>query len=413
MKRLVPFVLALAGVFGLALAVGVVTTGCGSPDSWQPPRDVTVQEKALVESSNRFGFSFFDEMVAQSDGDNLFVSPLSVSLALGMTWNGARGSTEVGMRDCLEFGDLTAEEVNQGYRGLIDMLTTLDPDVKMEIANSIWYRQGFDVLQAFLDAAMTFFDAVVEVLDFADPDSADVINAWVAEKTHDKIDSIVEKPLPEAAVMFLINAVYFKGTWVTQFDPDDTHDAVFHAPDGDQTVKMMSIPDAKILHMSTQDFTAASLPYGQGLFRMTILLPGAEKNIDDVIAQMNETSWVGWMGQLAETEMDLYLPRFELEYEKMLNDVLIALGMGDAFGAVADFTGINPAGGLFISKVKHKSYVKVNEEGTEAAAVTSVQIDGTAMKPEFRVDRPFVFVIHDIHTNAMLFMGKIVNPPSE
>jgi serpin B len=165
--------------------------------------------------------------------------------------------------------------------------------------------------------------------------------------------------------------------------------------------------------MSTQDFAAASLPYGQGLFRMTILLPGVETNVDDVIAQMNETSWAGWMGQLAETEMDLYLPRFELEYEKMLNDALIALGMGDAFGAMADFTGINPAGGLFISKVKHKSYVKVNEEGTEAAAVTSVQIDGTAMKPEFRVDRPFVFVIHDVHTNAMLFMGKIVNPPSE
>ncbi len=410
MKRLIPMLLTWAGVLVLAVVLGVVASGCSGGSDWQPPRDLSLTEQKLVQSSNRFGFGFFQEIVSQSDGGNLFVSPLSVSMALGMTWNGARGDTEAGMRECLEFGELGADEINQGYRDLIDLLTGLDPKVQMEIANSIWYRQGFEVLAAFLDTAVSYFDAVVEVLDFGDPNSADVINAWVAEKTHDRIPSIVEKPLSDAAVMFLINAIYFKGTWVTQFDTKDTHDAAFHAPAGDTSVKMMTIAEAKLPSMVREDFSAASLPYGQGLFQMTILLPAEGKDIDELISEMNQENWDNWLAQMAETEMDLYLPRFELAYEELLNDTLIELGMGDAFSDQADFSGINPAGGLLISKVKHKSFVKVNEEGTEAAAVTSVQVDLTSAPDEFRVDRPFIFVIHDRHSGALLFMGKIVDP---
>jgi serine protease inhibitor len=412
MKRLLPFVFSLTGIFAVLVALSFFVSGCAT-EIWEPPRELNSVEKNLVTSSNQFGFTFFNEMVAQSEGDNIFVSPLSVSLALGMTYNGARGTTEEGMRACLQFGDLSPAEINQGYRGLIDLLTGMDSKVKMEIANSIWYRQGFSVLAEFLDAALTFFDAIVSELDFDNPDSADVINDWVAESTHDKIDSIVEKPLPNAAVMFLINAVYFKGTWVTEFDKNDTHDATFHAADGDKTVKMMALHESEIRYLSNQHFSAVNLPYGRGLFSMTVILPNIGVDIDEVVAMLNSENWAAWMGQFQEQEMDLYLPRFELEYEKMLNETLIALGMQEAFSTDADFTGINPAGGLFISKVKHKSYVKVNEEGTEAAAVTSVQIDVTSVGNQLRIDRPFIFVIHDSHSQALLFMGKIVNPDSE
>jgi serine protease inhibitor len=414
MKRLVPYLSALAGLFLLALVIGTSTTGCGTTDNWQPPRELSSTEANLVESSNGFGFTFFNELIAQSDGGNLFVSPLSVSMALGMVYNGARGGTEQGMRQCLQFGNLTLEEINQGYKGLIELLSGMDPDVKMEIANSIWYREGFEVLQDFIDANVTFFGAVVSALDFSDSGAADTINAWVSEKTHGKIDKIVDSPIDSALVMFLINAVYFKGSWVSQFDPAETQDAVFHAPDGDKNVKMMHIED-KLRILNNDDFQAVDLPYGHGLFSMTIILPHPDKDIDQVAAGLNAASFADALEQFQEREnYQFYMPRYELKYEKTLNDVLIALGMGEAFDEVkADLTGINPAGGLFISFVKHKSYVKVNEEGTEAAAVTSVGVGTSSMPEEMRVDRPFLFIIHDSHSHALIFMGKIVDPPSE
>jgi serpin B len=284
----------------------------------------------------------------------------------------------------------------------------------MEIANSIWIREGFEALQAFLDVNKTFFDAVVEVLDFSDPGAADIINAWVKEKTHQKIEEIVEKPIDAMTVMFLINAIYFKGTWTYEFDPDETAAEVFHAPGGDQTVQMMSM-NVTVPYMQTEDFQAVNLPYGDELFSMVILLPKPGKDIDALVAALSDEDWANWLGAFAEQEGDIYLPRFELEYETSLNEVLMALGMEVAFTGAADFTGIHPAGGLFISNVKHKTYVKVNEEGTEAAAVTSVEIGYTSAPEGFvlRVDRPFLFVIHDAHSKALLFVGKIVDPPSE
>ena len=400
-------------ILGLILIFLTFTVLACSPEEGPNVRDLTVAEQSLVESANRFGFGLFSEVISQSDGGNVFISPLSVSLALGMTCNGARTETEVAMRTTLGFSGLTNEEINEGYRGLIDYLVNLDPRVTMEIANSIWYRQGFEVLQAFIDVNKTFFDAVVRALDFAAPGAADTINAWVADKTHGKIEEIVDSPINSDTVMFLINAIYFKGTWTYRFDKNDTSAGAFHGPDGDKTVQMMKL-HGDLRYFSTPDFQAISLPYGHELFTMTIFLPGEGVDIDELAAGFTAEKWGTWMEQLVVEEMDFSMPRFEIEYEQVLNDVLIALGMGAAFSAAADFTGINPAGGLFISMVKHKTYVKVNEEGTEAAAVTSVEMSkGAATYITVRVDRSFLFVIHDVHSNAMLFMGKITDPPSE
>jgi serpin B len=406
MKSVMRFILVFTIVFAVA---------CGGGNTNNPiVRDLTQAEQKLVESSNLFGFNLMRAVVAQSDGGNVFISPLSVSFALGMTYNGARTTTEVGMRSALEYGDLTVEEINQSYRDLLDLLTKQDPKVTMEIANSIWVREGFEVLQAFLDVNQTFFDAVVRILDFSTPGAADIINTWVKEKTHGKIEEIVKNPIDAMTVMFLINAIYFKGTWTYEFDPDETAEDTFHAPDGDKTVQMMSV-NVTVPYMQTEDFQAVSLPYGDGLFSMIILLPKPGRDIDALVGMFTDENWSTWMAAFFEAEGDIYLPRFELKYETGLNDVLDALGMEVAFSGAADFTGINPGGGLFISNVRHKTYVKVYEEGTEAAAVTSVEIGSTSEPQGFvlRIDRPFLFAIHDAHSKALLFMGKIVDPPSE
>jgi serpin B len=393
------------------LLVAVLFAACGGTQQGPNVRDLTAQEQSLAKSSNTFGFKLLSEVVAQSDGGNVFISPLSVSLALGMTYNGAAGSTEQGMRDTLSFGDLTVDEINEGYRGLIDLLTEMDPSVQMEIANSVWYRQGFEVLQTFIDALQTFFDALVTDVDFTDPGTKDAINDWVADKTHDKIKKILERT-DANMVMVLINAIYFKGTWTYQFDPDDTRDDTFRAPDGEKTVKMMKLK-GELRYQRNQDFEAIDLPYGHGLFSMTLLLPAEGTSVDDLVAKLTDENWAAWMAGFQEEEIDLYLPRFELEWEESLIDVLTALGMQDAFTpGAADFSGIKPDHQMWISEVKHKTYVKVNEEGTEAAAVTAVVVTDSA-PPYLKFDRPFLFVIHDNHSQAMLFMGKIVDPPSE
>jgi len=401
------------GMRFLLVFVVVTAVACGGGNTQGPVvRDLSEIEQSLVQSSNRFGFKLLSEVVGQSDGGNVFISPLSVSIALGMTYNGTAGTTEEGMRACLEFGELTREEINQGYKDLIELLCNMDPDVTMEVANSIWYREGFEVLQSFIDAMLAFFDALVTAVDFTDPGTVDVINAWVKEKTHDKIDKILNETYADM-VMVLINAIYFKGTWTYEFDPDDTRDGTFHAPDGDQTVKMMNM-HGELSYQENADFQAVDLPYGHELFSMTVFLPKGEKTVDDLIAMLTDENWSAWMGGFEEQEIDLALPRFELEYEKTLNDVLIALGMQDAFDSmVADFSGIKPDHDMWISEVKHKTYVKVNEEGTEAAAVTSVTVVDSAAGPFMYVDRPFLFVIHDKNSKAMMFMGKIVDPPSE
>jgi serpin B len=285
----------------------------------------------------------------------------------------------------------------------------------MEIANSIWYRQTLDVLQAFVDVNRINFDALVSSLNFDDPGAADTINAWVNEKTRGKISGIVDKPIDPALVMFLINAVYFKGDWTYRFDVAKTAPDTFHAPSGDRTVSMMSLHGDKLPYMETSDFQAIDLPYGSGAFSLAILVPAAGHTVEELASTLTPENWATWSGSFTVREGDVFLPRFTLEYKTSLKAALVALGMGVAFDStLADFTRIRTAGELFISDVKHKTCVRVDEVGTEAAAVTSVEIGVTSMPLTFtvRVDRPFLIVLHDKNSEALLFMGRIVDPSS-
>jgi serpin B len=398
-----------------ALLLSLAGAACTAGPEQEIPiqRDPTQQELQMASAANEFGFSLFQEVVAAEDDSNVFISPLSVSFALGMTYNGAQGDTETAMRQTLGYDNLTMQEINEAYLGLMTQLTGLDPKVQMEIANSIWYREGLTVLPDFVQRNEQYFDAQVQALDFSAADAASTINDWVAQKTHDKITEIVDDPIAADLVMFLINAVYFKGTWTIQFDPAHTHDGGFTTDLGTIVqVPLMRLHD-DLRCMETADFKAVDLDYGDGLFRMAVFLPKPGVSLDTIVNQMDANNWNTWMGQFSVQEAELTLPRFELEYEKSLKQMLQNMGMEIAFAAGgADFSGINGARNLFISDVKHKTYVKVDEEGTEAAAVTSVEVGITSVPQYFTmvVNRPFIIVIHDVQTQTMLFMGKIGDP---
>lgn len=375
-------------------------------------RELTALEKTLVQSDNSFGLKIFGEINKNEQDKNVFISPLSISMALGMTLNGANGETKQAMQTALELVGLTDQQINESYKSLIELLVGLDPKVKFKIANSIWYRNGYTFEQDFLDVNRDYFNARVAGLDFGNPQSKDIINAWVEESTNGKIKEIVDQIDP-LTVMFLINAIYFKGTWTYEFDKNQTRDDFFNLPDGSQVQCKMMAQTGEFSYYANDDFQAIDLPYGDKLFSMTIILPEQGKSIDALIATLNAQNWEAWLGNFSKLEGDLYFPRFKLEYEIKLNDVLKSLGMEIAFDPnLADFTRMYKNGGIYIDNVKHKSFVEVNEEGTEAAAATVVDMRLTSVGSGFtiRVDRPFVFAIRENHSGTILFIGKIVDP---
>ena len=399
--------------FSLVLLLCIGLTQCTENPVSPILRELTLAEKQLVKSDNKFGFKLFEEIIKEERDKNVFISPLSVSMALGMTYNGANGSTQEAMQTTLELSGLTIQEVNESYKSLIELLTELDPKVKFQIANSIWYRQEFSFEEEFINLCKAYFNALVRGLDFNNPNAADTINEWVEENTNGRIEEIVDKPIDSLIVMFLINAIYFKGTWTYEFDEDKTKDDWFYLPDGSRKPCKMMEQRIQCDYFSNPDFQAIDLPYGDGDFSMTIFLPHPQKDIDSLIAEFTEENWDNWINSFSKDSGDIYIPKFTLEYGIKLNDVLKALGMEIAFDPYrADFTRMYKPGGIWIDKVKHKTFVKVNEEGTEAAAVTSVEmIEGAAGSGFYmRVDRPFVFVIRENKSQTILFMGKIVEP---
>ncbi len=400
----------------LLLGIGMLLVSCAEHVVSPPERvirELTVAEKRLVETDNKFGFKLFREIVRQEQNKNVFVSPLSVSMALGMTYNGANGSTEAAMRQTLEFGDMTLEEINSSYKSLIELLSQLDPQVRFQLANSIWYRQEYTFEPEFINLNQTYFNAAVRGLDFNDPGAARIINGWVEQNTNGKIKQIVDNPIAPDLVMFLINAIYFKGIWTYQFDPQQTKDDWFTLADGSKkSCKMMNLK-GDLPYFANARFQAVDLPYGDADFSMMILLPGPQTPIDALAADLQPENWQLWTKSFTKQTGNLSLPKFTLEYDLTLNEALKALGMAIAFSPEqADFTKMRRIRDLYISKVKHKTFVDVNEEGTEAAAVTSVEIGLESADGGFsmRVNRPFIFVIRENHSGTILFMGKIVEP---
>jgi len=373
-------------------------------------RELTTLEKRIVSSGNSFGLDLFKQVNADQAGQNVFISPLSVSMALGMTLNGANAATRDSMQKTLGFTGMSDQDINESYQSLIGLLTQIDPGVTMQIANSIWHRNSFAVQQSFINTNQLYFNAIVRGLDFANPTAPTTINTWVREATNGKIDGIVDPPIPPETMMFLINAVYYKGTWTYEFKKTDTHDSYFTLSDGTQKLVPMMTQTGKHRTAATTAAVALDLPYGTDRFSMMILLPLSGENIESFVSSLNEAALTQISEGFVESEIDIAVPKFKLEYKNSLKPMLARMGMSLAFSDFADFSKINPSLSLCITDVKHKSYVEVNEEGTEAAAVTSVEVGVTSIGSSFRVDRPFVFLIREKKSGTILFVGKVVDP---
>lgn len=374
------------------------------------PRALSTVEREILTASNAFAFSLAGELLPEAVDDNLFYSPLSASMVLGMLLNGADGETYTQMRSVLAFDGLSQEQINRGYADLIQLLLELDPSVTVEIGNSVWTRDGFPVLPDFMARVRAAFGAEAEDVDFASPAALERINGWADEATHGRIEKIFDQ-LPANVVMVLLNAIYFKADWTTQFDRSRTERAPFTRRDGSVVTADLMRVETGLPTGQVDGATLVELPYGGGAYSMVVALPDRGTAVEDLARSLTTERWDAWTASLHLGSAVVRLPRFELEWEKRLNEPLQAVGMTDAFdGARADFRRLTPGGGVWLDLVKQKAYVRVDEEGTEAAAVTGAVVVESAAQ-EIRVDRPFLFVLRERLTGAVLFLG-IVNDPT-
>ena len=370
---------------------------------------------ALISADNEFGLDLFRLIVQSEDcPENMMMSPVSVAMALGMTYNGAEGDTKTSFEETLRLQGFSREEINDIHQALIEYLLQADPKVIFEIANSIWYRYNFNVLPAFIEVNKKHYSAEVSALDFSRPDAVDIINKWCADKTHDKIKEVLDE-IPGDAVMYLINALYFNGMWKYEFDPENSFEGSFLPETGNSFQVEYMKNESSYLYFSNDLLSAVELPYGNGNFVMNIFLPDPGKSLSDVYEKIDAETWNEWMNAFTRRdEVVVQLPKFKYEYKTLLNDPLTEMGLGPAFTpGFADFSGINPDKELYISRVIHQTFIDVNEKGTEAAAVTVVEIRLTSAGPEnlyFIVNRPFLYAIREKNTGALLFMGKVGKP---
>lgn len=404
----------LTSILGIVLLVSFISS-CQKKDddSFKPGNiQLSLKQQNIIQNTNDFGIRLFKNLNGTAAKSNLFISPLSISMALGMTYNGSANSTKTAFEQTLGYTGMDQKDINLTYKTLLDYFPTCDNKVTLDIANSIWYRQDFPVLQGFIDTNQKYFNAQVQPLDFNDLASKDIINKWVSDQTNAKIPSIIDEISPDH-IMFLINAVYFKGLFKMTFDKSKTDNLPFTLWDGSSKQVLTMHQKASHMFFDNTVFSSIELPYSNGRYNMEIFVPKDGSTVDDIINQLTVPVWNTWLNSYTlQQEVNVSLPKFKFSYEETLNNSLSALGLGIAFTSDADFTNINAGGSLQISKVKHKTFVDVNEEGTEAAAVTSVDIIVTSMPTPifFTVDRPFLFMISEKESKSILFMGKVMEP---
>jgi serpin B len=374
------------------------------------------EEPVNIKVSEKFATNFF-KLAAKKPDSNVVVSPYSVSTALSMAYNGAGSKTKTEMQTVLDYTGLSDEAVNQQNSSLYKSLMHVNPSSELTVANAMFANKNFEFIKAFMDSNQKYYGAKLETLDFADLSTVNRINNWVKDNTKSKIPSILDKVAPDA-ILYLVNAVYFKGVWLDEFKKEETQQTEFKLNNGTKkTVEMMN-RSAKMSYFAGNNFQAVMLPYKDNRLQMCIFLPDKKSNITAFINNLTPESWSEWREQFRKEEGHLGLPRFKVEYKTELSDVLKAAGMPCAFeDNCADFKKMIEQNAM-ISRVLHKTYLEVNEKGTEAAAATAIEMSVTSApmnpKPPFEMicDRPFVVAIRDEKTNAILFVGAIVDPPA-
>jgi len=392
----------------------------GSAASGAQP--ATVRTTELVEADNKFGLAVFDQITAARPNENVFISPLSIAIALQMTAHGSAGSTWSAMAGAMRVSGLSRSEVAAGNHELRTELVNADKSVRLDIANSLWLRQGVKLQKPFVTDCDKYYTASVTPLDFSRPDAIVTINDWVAKNTNGRIKQIVSELTPEE-ILVLVNAVYFKGSWTRKFDPKLTSPRDFYLStlgkkfDPVRKVqRQMMNREGGFRYKADDALQAVALPYGDGRLNLYAFLPRDRDGLGKLIDATKPDDFAGLFAGLEERKGTVVLPRFKIEFEQNLVKTLEALGMGVAFTPGADFSRmVVPPATAAISDVLHKTFVEVNEEGTEAAAVTGVKMMATAMPREeekfsFVCDHPFLCAIRDDVTGSVLFLGAIYDP---
>jgi serine protease inhibitor len=397
----------------------VLLLSCKKSGDPLPDKPVTInltqKELSLVESGNNFAFDIFKEILKSTPGtDNIIVSPLSISYALSMTVNGANNATRDSMLKALRVSNLTLGELNNANKYLTEALLSVDKRVLISIANSVWTENNFVVKKPFNDVLTGFYNSEARSFDITDLTAPAQMNKWIENHTNGLIKNMIDK-LNDNTVMLLINAIYFKGKWQAQFDKSATTSRPFSISDG-STVNAPSMHQSETHKLyKGSGFILAEVPYGQGNFVMDIILPD-ENSFSSVIPVFSGNNFNTWVNTLSEKKVNLYLPRFKYDFKKKLKETLTSMGMGLAFTDAADFSNISDIG-LLINEVTHQAYIETNEEGTEAAAATVVDIGTTSVGPNdpvlVDVNHQFIYIIRETTTNSILFMGRVTNPLAE
>ncbi len=419
-------VIALLGLAGCSIWIGV-------PGDHLPLGEIVRSEKQrvtspdvaetdlaeLVAGNSAFAFDLY-QAIGEGDG-NLFYSPYSISLALAMTYAGARGETEQQMADTLHH-TLPQDQLHPAFNALDLALASRGEGAegqdgggfRLNIVNSIWGQTGYSFLPAFLDTLAENYGAGLRLLDFvkAPEESRGTINDWVSEETEGKIEDLLPpNSITPETVLVLTNAIYFNAAWSHPFDEELTHDGPFSLLDGGQVTVPMMEQTEYFGYAEGEGYQAVELPYDGGELSMVILLP-EDGRFEEFVRALDAQQVASIAKDINPQGVHLTMPKFTYESSFRLKKALAAIGMPAAFTA-ADFSGMDGTRNLFIDDVFHKAFVSVDEAGTEAAAATAVVVALTAAPSppiEVTVDRPFVFVIRDIETGALLFVGRVVNP---
>jgi serpin B len=417
MKRII-LLSALLGLFACQDDPGIDVPR--TPPVERKDIELTKAEWQIVEKNNLFAFDLLKTVSKnEKKENNILISPLSASLALAMLNNGAANLTQEEIQGVLGYGDITRDEMNGYFQKMLEAMQEIDPLTVFKNANSIWIEQQFPVLTPFVEVNKNYYGAEIRNEDFSNPATVGLINNWCSDNTEGKIPAIM-KETSSAAVMYLINALYFKGKWSAPFDKSKTKNEFFYNQDGSSPLIPTMNQTTDIHCYKGEDFTLAEFPYGNNAFSMVFLLPDEGISLSSVVEKMDAQIWQQSLWQMRNAHIPVKIPRFKIEYERLLNDDLKEMGMQSMFAPTADFTLIHPTAPLCVSFVKQKTFAEVNEEGTEAAAVTIIGVEMAAPGPpsappitEFYVDRPFLYLIKELSTGTIFFIGEMRNMKAE
>lgn len=371
------------------------------------------KNKEFIEANNKFAFDVFKKVFNEETRENLMISPVSLSLALGMTYNGAENETKTAFEKALNYTQFLPSEINNLNKEIIYNLSDNSPGAIFEVANSIWVDKTFPVKEDFINTNKTFYNAEVESLDFSNENSLKVINNWVSDKTYQKIPTIIDEISPSLK-MILINALYFKSDWKHTFQEENTKELPFYGEQSTENVLMMHLTNALAFY-ENENFSSVKLPYKNEKYAMTVFLPKENQTTKSITNLLNIENWQKWNESYSTIPVDLEMPKFKLSYKKNLNKPISELGLGVAFTSSANFGNISDTS-LQISYILQKTFIEVDEKGTEAAAVTAIGIKTTSVGPSnksFRLNKPFLYAITEKETGSICFLGKVGMPENE